>query len=64
MCFCRSDSVIQEIALGGLEKEDKELNQIDQAVFSKVSITNKESAVKLLHFRVGDLGIEYRVCLQ
>jgi len=56
--------VIQEIALGGLEKEDKELNQIDQAVFSKVSITNKESAVKLLHFRVGDLGIEYRVCLQ
>lgn len=37
VCFCRSDSVIQEIALGGLEKEDKELNQIDQAVFSKVS---------------------------
>ena len=28
--------MIQEIALGGLEKEDKELNQIDQAVFSKV----------------------------
>ncbi|DBA84394.1 hypothetical protein WJX77_004255 [Trebouxia sp. C0004] len=33
--YHRSDSVIQEIALGGLEKEDKELNQIDQAVFSK-----------------------------
>lgn len=25
-----------EIALGGLEKEDKELNQLDRAVFSKV----------------------------
>ncbi len=34
---CRSDSVVQEIALGGLEKEDAELNQLDRAVFSKVS---------------------------
>ena len=42
MCYCRSDSVIQEIALGGLEKEDKELNQIDQAVFSKVSIPHRK----------------------
>ncbi len=24
---CRSDNVVGEIALGGLEKEDKELNQ-------------------------------------
>lgn len=33
---CRSDSVVQEIALGGLEKEDEELNQLDRALFSKV----------------------------
>ena len=36
--MCRSDSIVQEIALGGLEKEDKELNQLDRAVFSKVSM--------------------------
>lgn len=33
---CRSDKVVGEIALGGLEKEDKELHQLDFAVFSKV----------------------------
>ena len=36
---CRSDSVAGEIALGGLEKEDKELHQLDFAVFSKVRCT-------------------------
>lgn len=35
---CRSDSVVSEIALGGLEKEDKELHQLDRAVFSKVPL--------------------------
>ena len=34
----RSDSVVAEIALGGLEKEDKELHQLDRAVFSKVTL--------------------------
>ena len=34
--WCRSDAVVTEIALGGLEKEDKELNQLDRAAFSKV----------------------------
>lgn len=33
--YHRSDSVVQEIALGGLEKEDEELNQLDRALFSK-----------------------------
>lgn len=33
--YHRSDSVVQEIALGGLEKDDAELNQLDRAVFSK-----------------------------
>ncbi|KAL3151003.1 hypothetical protein ABBQ38_012875 [Trebouxia sp. C0009 RCD-2024] len=33
--YHRSDSVVSEIALGGLEKEDKELHQLDRAVFSK-----------------------------
>lgn len=28
--------MVAEIALGGLEKEDKELHQLDRAVFSKV----------------------------
>lgn len=37
MVGCRSDSVVAEIALGGLEKEDKELHQLDRAVFSKVT---------------------------
>ena len=36
-CACRSDNVVGEIALGGLEKEDKELHQLDFAVFSKVN---------------------------
>lgn len=41
--MCRSDGVVQEIALGGLEKEDKELNQLDRAVFSKVSMPARET---------------------
>lgn len=34
---CRSDRAAGEIALGGLEKEDKELHQLDFTVFSKVA---------------------------
>ena len=36
---CRSDGVVQEIALGGLEKDDKELHQLDKAMFSKVGVS-------------------------
>lgn len=32
-----------EIALGGLEKEDKELHQLDRAVFSKVPFVSLQS---------------------
>ena len=34
-----------EIALGGLEKEDEELNQLDRAVFSKVMHLSPASKV-------------------
>ena len=46
--LCRSDSVVAEIALGGLEKEDKELHQLDRAVFSKVC--NSIPAVSVIAF--------------
>lgn len=42
--------MVAEIALGGLEKEDKELHQLDRAVFSKVPffLFFKQSAVGML----------------
>ena len=55
--------MIQEIALGGLEKEDKELNQIDQAVFSKVSkidnIKLSSCYISGLEIRRLSIGIAY-----
>ncbi len=55
--------MIQEIALGGLEKEDKELNQIDQAVFSKVGTfdDNQLSSCYILglKWRGMSLGFDY-----
>ena len=52
--------MVAEIALGGLEKEDKELHQLDRAVFSKVPFF---SSLQQSHMSACLFHLPHLVCL-